>query len=125
VSIANSWYEISDDGAPAGAIQWAFLLSFLPPLQGSLIRSSPPRAYAGLLSFRPFGPKYQKYAALSVSAAQGLKIKTGSYFILYTGVFPLETWSISLYASETPALRPRPSKTRHIYINRFPLLPVR
>jgi hypothetical protein len=74
VSIANPWYEISDDGAPAGAIQWAFLLSFLPPLQGSLIRSSPPRAYAGLLSFRPFGPKYQKYAALAETAALPAKL---------------------------------------------------
>jgi hypothetical protein len=32
----------------------------------------------------------------AVSAAQGLKIKASSYFILYTGVFPLETWSFSL-----------------------------
>jgi hypothetical protein len=29
-----------------------------------------------------------------------------SCFVLYTGVFSLETWSISLFAGGTPALRP-------------------
>jgi hypothetical protein len=50
----------------------------------------------------------------SVPAAQGFIKKTDPVSFFTPDVFLLETWSISLYASGTLALRPSPAKSmRH------------